>query len=138
MTIGSWYVLGRRDNLTPVTSFEAQLEGIRYGRLVEIETDYAEIEIDDRLTGNKATNRIFVDDEAEVAVESRRLADLFPERPERHEIAATDVRYTITWDCKYSDENYNARCVIAETLAKVTGGIVYDLMDGRIVWSSFE
>ena len=136
--LGSWYVLCRRDNLVPLTNFATPLAGLRYGRVIEIDADYAEIEIDDQLTGNKAKIRVFVDDEAQVADEVREIAALFPDRADRDEIAAADVRYTISWDLAYSDETYNARCVIAETFARAAHGIVYELAEDRIVWSSFE
>jgi len=136
MTIGSWYVLCRRERLTALADLAEQLSAVRDARVMKLDVDYAEIVVDDALTHDSATIRLFVDDDPHILTESQEFAQPYRGRPDGEVIASADVRYAITWDLEKSDETYNARCVIGEVIARATDGVVYDLMEGRIVWSA--
>jgi hypothetical protein len=136
MPTGSWYVLCRRERLIPLEEFAPRLANLRETRLDEVESDYVKLVVDDTLTAQTATIEIFVDDEPHVLTESRQFAEVYKDRPDHDAIAAADLRYAIIWDLPYSDQTYNTRCVVAEILARATGGIVYDITAGSIVWSA--
>ena len=134
--VGSWYVLFRRERLVALSELAPRLASLRGARIEEIDAEYAEIVIADALTGNSAVIRIFVDTDANVLDESRQFVREHGERKDHDAIANADARYAIGWELPYSDETYNPRCIIAVALARATDGVVYDLMEDRVVWSA--
>lgn len=133
MITGSWYVFCSREKLAPLTDFSESFSKLRGASITELDREYAELSIHDALTGNDARVRVYVDEDAHVAAEARRLAAANPEIDARDALATADVRYAIVWDLVHSDETYNARAFIAEVLERATGGTIYDVTEGRFV-----
>ena len=133
--LGSWYVLCRRARLVALTDIAPKLAQLQHVRIAP-EPDYMELVVDDPLTGNTVTVEVFVDNEPHVIEESREFARELGDRPDKDAIAAADVRYAIIWELDSSDESYNVRAIVAEVLARATAGVVYDLIEGRVVWSA--
>jgi len=40
------------------------------------------------------------------------------------------------WEPDFGDETYNVCLVVSEHLAEATSGIVYDPLEGRVIWSA--